>query len=503
MTKNSLVYARKSRGTEGQTAEEDLEKQRETLLLIAKNNNYNVLAVFEEVASSVDEEREQFNEMINMIQTKKVDVVLISAIDRVARSLGIFERFLQVCKDYNVLIETPREQIDLNNAGSELLALIQSVLAKSEYSQIKRRLAEGKVQAVTIKHRWIGSSAPFGYVYDRINKTLVPDESTKHIYRNMVELALEGYSFSQIAKEINDKGYRTQKGNLWTAGRILKILKNRTYLGEAEYNSTTVKQKGFAKDCHEPLITYEEYDKISKLGKDRRNYDDRQSWGNVKTILDDLIYCGKCHRKTSIFLQKTTASRTRKTPFYMARTCIHFDASTGIKCNNGGCKVDHIEEYVLDYLKDYQEQVNNELANIKNNDSSNVVEKINEKINSVKKDIKNNEESIKRLNRAYLAQAMELDEYTQLKNELSSIKENLEIELDSLDSQLNSLNTEKISENLQKRVDAISIILDNEKGTIEGKNAMLKTIIERIEFVKLKGAYGNPEEIIIYTIDTI
>lgn len=502
-TLNSILYVRKSRSVEGHTIEEDLEKQRVNLLSMAEIKGYKVLEIFEEIGSSIDAERKQFNKMIEMIEKGDVHVVIISAIDRIARSLGIFERFLQVCKDNEVLIETPREQIDLSHDGSELLALIQSVLAKSEYGQIKRRLAEGKVDAVAVKGRWIGTGAPFGYIYDKESKTLIPNEETKHIYRKMVELSLEGNSYSQVADKLNELGYKTKTGKFWSAGRVMNILKNRVYLGEAVYNSTTIKRSGHAVDCHEPLITPEEYNAVAKLSEARRNYNERTGWGKTKTLVDNLLYCAKCHRKVSIFLQKTCNTRQRKNPFYTARTCIYVDSMTGIKCDNGGCKVDHIEEYVLSDLEEVKEELHEMLASLHLNNSDTSINIIKDKIKKVASEISKNEEGIKRVTNAYVQQAMDFNEFSNWKKELSNTNDALRVELTKAENQLKSLDIGLISEKLKERVKLITNVLNNEIESLEERNKILRLIIKRVEFEKVKGASGAPNKIIIYYHDII
>ncbi|MCM3387176.1 recombinase family protein [Ureibacillus chungkukjangi] len=500
--KRSIIYSRKSRNSEGMSHTETLENQRESLVKYANEKGYDVIEVFEEVASSVDEEREQLNAMFNLIKKGEVEIVVVSAIDRIARSVGIFEKFLQICKDYNVIIETPQSQINLSNQGSEILALIQSVLAKSEYGEIKRRLTEGKLNSVQVKKRWIGSTAPFGYKYDKLEKTLVPDEDTQHLYRKMVEFALDGLSFAEVAKKMNDGGFNTIKGNPWSATRIKKILDNRTYLGEAEYNSATLKRTAYATDCHTPLITEQEFNRIRTLASNRNMFRDRSKMGAEKTIIDGLVYCGTCGRKRSIFLQRSTEGRKRKTEFYNIRACHHKNID-GSRCGDGGCKSEYVENTIIDYLKKYSLKLKDEYEKVANSITDDSLKLIKDKIKALNKDVSDNKDSIKRATAAYMRKLMDIDEYETWKKELEDSQKVLLKELEEAENLLSSMDVETIKNGVKDRIDIIDLIINDDKLTIRETNNLLKTIIKRIEVSKKKGVTGKPDKIDVILFNVI
>jgi site-specific DNA recombinase len=487
--KNCGVYVRKSRSQEGLTDEETLEKQRESLITFAKGKGYNIYNVYQEVASSIDAEREQLLALENDIKEGHIQVVIVQAIDRIARSVGIFEHLLDLCKVHSVLIETPNSTVDAKVQGAELLALIQSIIGKGEYAATKERLARGKVQAVNISKRWIGSSAPYGYLYDKNDKKLKlhPDESK--VFRKMVELGLEGNSFGQIAEAIDNLGYRTQNNNRWTAGRVQKILKNRTYLGEAEYNSTTVGQKGYAKDCHDPLITEDEYRRIFTLSAARRNYDDSRSWGKTKTLIDGLLFCAKCHRGMSIQISKKESKVRGKWSFYQARKCIHRNKD-GNKCDNHGCKIEYIENILIENLNMYIAEINDEIIKLENEDNSSVSDEIKTKIADVESSIRKQQNKIDRLMDIYLDGELEKDVYSKRKSNLIKEKEVMENELEYLEAKLKNMDTREVIKEYKIKLENINIFLD-ESNPIAVRNKALKTFLARIELLK-ESQYDKP-----------
>lgn len=482
MVINCGIYVRKSRQSENMSVEETLESQRESLKAFAESKGYNIYKIYEEVGSSIDAEREQFNSIKEDIKADKIKIVVVNAIDRIARSLGIFEEFLQVCKDNNVTIDTPTGLTDASNSGSELLALIQSVLGKAEYGQTKRRLAGGKVQAVTIKHRWIGSSAPFGYYYDKNDKQLKPHPDESKVFRKMVELMLEGNSFSQTAIALNDAGHRTQKSNRWTAGRIQKILKNNTYLGHAEYNSTTVNERGFATDCHQALMTEDEQKQILALSASRRNYESHASrnWGQTKTALDGLVYCGKCHRGMSIQISRKKSIARGDWSFYQARRCIHYNPD-GTRCTNSGCKIDIIEAVVMEALQAYKQRLQARLEQLYKADTSEAERELQDKLQQLKEDIGKQATRLTKTTDLYIDDMLTKEDYQQRRKSIEAQKTALMQEHTYISNKLKNLNVAEIAKSYK---DTIDMIVNLSDMPLEEKNKTLRLLINRIELTK-------------------
>ncbi|WED54771.1 recombinase family protein [Exiguobacterium profundum] len=490
MTNVCGIYVRKSRQQENMTVQETLESQRESLKAFAVGKGYAIYNVYEEVGSSVDDEREQFNSIKEDIKAGKIQIVVVSAIDRIARSLAIFEDFLQVCKDHNVTIDTPTGLTDASNTGSELLALIQSVLGKAEYSQTKRRLATGKVQAVSVKKRWIGTTAPYGYIYDKNDKELKPHPEQSKVFRKMVELSLEGNSYSQVANALNDAGNRTQNNLRWTAGRIQKILANNTYLGYAEYNSTTIGERGFATDCHEALMTEDEQRQIFALSATRRNYESHasRSWGKVKTSLDGLVYCGKCKRGMSIQISKKKSKARGEWSFYQARRCIHYNED-GTRCTNSGSKIEIIEAVVMEALEGYREQLEAKLEQLSSQDTTVAEKELQSSIELVEEGIRKQNTKLKRAKMLFLDEDVTQEEYREMKKEIADTKTSLEQERNYLSNKLKSLNVEEVATSYKNTIDSIVGLQD---APIEEQNKLMRLLVKRIELTK-DSQYTEPQ----------
>lgn len=291
------IYVRKSREDEG-GAEETLHNQRETLIRLAQSKKYNY-NIFQEVESSVKWHRPELTKMIEGILQGKYSRVLVTHVDRLSRDERDLAELKEIFTEHEVIIETPDNVIDFSDENQELWFRFTSVLSAYEYKRIRQRLIQGKYNAVAIKNRWIGSVAPLGYTWDKNIKKLIVNPDEAKIVKKMFDLALLGYSSRQIADKLNKLGYRTRKGNPFRTDKVLRTLQNRVYLGEAKYNSKRLKKTAVAENCHEPLMTEDEFNQIQSLLKSRRSKENLYSLG-VKSCVNKLLVCGVCGKGLTI-----------------------------------------------------------------------------------------------------------------------------------------------------------------------------------------------------------
>ncbi|GAB6255145.1 hypothetical protein PSKAS_06670 [Peribacillus sp. N1] len=152
--------------------------------------------------------------MLEGILQGKYSRVLVTHTDRLSRDERDSAELKEIFIENDIIIETPDSTIDLSDENQKLMFGFTSALSAYEYKRIRHRLTKGKYDAVSIKNRWIGSTAPLGYTWDKNTKQLLINEDEKKILRKIVELALLGLGYSSrlIADKVNKLGYRSRKG---------------------------------------------------------------------------------------------------------------------------------------------------------------------------------------------------------------------------------------------------------------------------------------------------
>jgi DNA invertase Pin-like site-specific DNA recombinase len=485
------IYVRKSRKNKN-TVEESLETQRKMLEEIAINKGYEY-QVFQEIGSSQNKLRPEFNKMMEGIG-EEFNRVLVYDKSRLSRNKLIDAEMEEIFKECGIIVETPYKEIDYTDPDQTLRSNIENAVDIREYENTRKKLSDGRFNTVAINKRWLGSRPALGFDWDRNVKKLIINPKEKEIVRKMVELALQGYSSRQIADKLNKLGYRGKLGAPFKTDRILEVLHNRVYLGEAKLNSVRKKQTAIAKDCHDAIITEDEFNQIQALFKGRRSGAGKYGSLGAKSPLNGLLICSVCNKGLTIQLNNKGISKVtgKSLAFYQIRPCIHFlDEDRLIKCHNRGVKISTIEEAVKEALKNYRQDILEALSKLNNQDTSDMEQNLKNNLNLLTKELKKKETGIKRLLELYVEeQEINKQEYTESKRVLEGSKNELLAEIELVSNKLKNIDTSTQISKLERVKEMIDEFDDME---LEEQNALLKTVINKIVFTKTPDTNNQPE----------
>lgn len=476
-TKRKALYIRKSREDEG-GIQDTLHNQREGLKSLAESRGYTEYDIFEEVESSIKWNRPELSRLVLGLEAGTYDTILVAHIDRLGRDIGLLDDIKKLCIEHGVTIETPEQRITFEDDNQELLFGFSSVLSDYEYKRIRHRLQKGKVDTVNLRKRWIASTPPLGYYYDKESKILRVDDKEAPIYRYLVDTALEGNSFASVARKANALGYRTRKGNLFNPTRVQKLLYNRTYLGEAEYNSSRLKIKARAKNCHEALITIDEHNEIKRLAYGRRNRSYSRS-KEVRSMLDGLIYCRVCGGVLTLNQDaKKRKDGSRITTWYYRR-CIKQDEWGYKSCTVKGCKVDDVNEAVVSAIKQHRNDLYALLTSLADNDTTSLETAVKAKIKGFTAEVRKQETKKAKLLDLYLEDSLPKDVFDARKAEADTAISMLQIEIENAEKSLQTLDTTAHAERIKGAIDLIDGF---EHLTLEQQNNFLRGVIASIDY---------------------
>ncbi len=149
MSRKAVIYARVSSHDQGQKG--DLERQKQSLLEYAKLRRYEVVAVLEDVASGLNENRESLNKLLDMVDRGEIGVVIIGFKDRLTRfGFRYLERYFT---SHNVKVEVingeePKDAYQ--ELVEDLIALVSSFAGKlyGVRSHKYEKIVEGVKQLV-------------------------------------------------------------------------------------------------------------------------------------------------------------------------------------------------------------------------------------------------------------------------------------------------------------------------------------------------------------------
>lgn len=171
------IYARVS------TKEQDIDKQVDELVDYCKRNNYDYELFVDKGISGSKESRPQFNRLMDDVRLKKIDLVMVYKIDRLARSIQHFLKIIQELKNKNIGFISITQPIDTTSSTGELLMNILACFAQFERNLIKERVKLGKNR----------SKKKQGRKNKKIN------------IKTILELKRKGLSTYKIAEEYNKR----------------------------------------------------------------------------------------------------------------------------------------------------------------------------------------------------------------------------------------------------------------------------------------------------------
>lgn len=156
------------------------------------------------------------------------------------------------------------------------------------------------------KGKWKGGRRPFGYQVDRTSQTLIVDEHEAVIVRLIFDLYHRDRLGSRdIATNLNGRGHRTTTGGRWSGDQVLRVMKNRIYLGELTFRDTTVT------NTHGPIIDTETWEQAQVvLDAFGESYAHRAASGSGY-VLTGKLHCPQCG-KAMIGTRATGRTKTHR-----------------------------------------------------------------------------------------------------------------------------------------------------------------------------------------------
>ncbi|KIN82352.1 recombinase family protein [Clostridium botulinum] len=304
MNNKVAIYARVS--THHQVDKDSLPLQRQDLINYANYVlNTNDYKIFQDAGySAKNTDRPGFQEMMSKIRENEFTHLLVWKIDRISRNLMDFCDMYNELKKYNVTFISKNEQFDTSSAMGE--AMLKIILV---FAELERKLTGERVTAVMLdratKGLWNGAPIPLGYVWDKVEKFPIIDESEKGTINLIYNTYLKAKSTTAVRGLLNANGIKTKRGGSWTTKTISDIIRNPFYKGTYRYNYRET-SRGKVKnenewvvieDNHKGIISkqlWEQCNKIMDINAQRNNAAGFRANGKVH-VFAGLLECDECH----------------------------------------------------------------------------------------------------------------------------------------------------------------------------------------------------------------
>lgn len=492
------IYLRKSRADEELEKTlgegETLSKHRKALLKFAKEKKLNIVEIKEEIISGESLFfRPKMLELLKEVEAGMYTGVLVMDMQRLGRGnmqdQGII---LETFKKSNTKIITPMKTYDLNDDFDEEYSEFEAFMSRKELKMINRRMQGGRVRSVE-DGNYIATNAPLGYDIHWIKKsrTLKINEFEAEIIKLIFKLYTEGNGAGTIADHLNALGHKTKFGNDFTRSSVIFILKNPVYIGKITWKKKDIRKSktpGKVKDTktrdknewiivdgkHKPIINMNTWNKAKEILENKYHIPYQITNGPANPLAG-LIVCSCCGSKM-VMRNLRGINRILCTK----------------KCGNISSRFDIVEKDILDKLETYLKRY--EYEGKKQNNTNDDI-----KIYLKQFDTLNNELLTLSNQKIKLFDLLERGIYDE--NTFLERSKNLDERIANINDLIEK--THKIIDNKKKSANKNNIIkFENviigykKTNDIKKKNELMKSIVKKIEYKKIKK--GNAFEVTVF-----
>ena len=319
--------------------------------------------------------RPDMQRMIKIIESGKADFeyVIFHKLDRFSRNVQDTYRCLESFNANNVTLLSA----DNTNIEDELVFGIHALLSQRYISNLSKEVMKGLVER---GHKALFNGGCCGLGYTIVDGRYEIIESEAIIVRTIFELAANGYGYNKILTILNEKGYKTKRGNPFGKNSLYEILHSEKYKGVYTYNKAPRRNRNGKRNMHAskseseiiripdaiPKIVSEELWNRANVAK---SISSKLSTNAKSTyMLSGLLTCGICNAKLS------GNRRHGSTKIYNTYRC-NKNSNQIVTCNCKEIHSDVLEKFVIDNL----------INHFFNDDSiiDTIVSQVNEKIKEV------------------------------------------------------------------------------------------------------------------------
>ena len=439
-----------------------LPEQEEKLKEFCNYKGYEIYKIYKDAGiSAKDDKRPAYQQMIEDVKSKKINVVVALKLDRITRSVYDVEKLMKILNEYDCDLDCKDDDSNTITSNGKMYIRLTTAFSQNEIERCSERTKFGMVGAIKAGH--IPNKTPIGFKRD--NKKLVPDPLTKDIVIRMYDLYLEGKSYQAIANIYNKEQILGRTN--WKDSTIQKIMTNELYKGDF-VNGKRTKHPTYYENVVEGIVSKEKWDNCQyQTKRNARHYERTATY-----LFTNKLKCSVC----GSFLGGKASTKKKTGKKYYYYKCK--------KCRTN-YKEDDIRNGLLLQLYDLIKKDNM----INKYYTPFIKSKIDNNTDEITKKIKDLEKQKDRIKSAYMQGIVKMSEFG---NELKSIEYNIK--------ELNKkLKEQKQYENFSFTTNDLLVLEDKERiDNIVNPEIMLENILNLVNAPR-----EQMQKIIATYIDTI
>jgi site-specific DNA recombinase len=264
-------------------------------------------------------ERPALRQLLQDVEVKKVNVIVVYKVDRLTRSLADFAKIVEALDSHGVSFVSVTQQFNTTSSMGRLTLNVLLSFAQFEREVTGERIRD-KIAASKRKGIWMGGPVPLGY--DLEGRKLIPSPKEAalvcKIFSLYVELGCVSRLAARLAREkIRSKVWITKAGtrhggNAFARGALYDLLQNRLYIGEIRHRDQWYGGE------HQGIVPRKLWDKVQALMSGNRKKRRQHVRDRASCLLTGLLADTKGNRFTPSF----TFKKGRRYRYYVSQLSI-------------------------------------------------------------------------------------------------------------------------------------------------------------------------------------
>ncbi|MDY7540889.1 recombinase family protein [Cryobacterium sp. 5B3] len=249
-----------------------------------------------DVSATRSKVRPEYERMLADVRGRRVDIVVVYAMDRLTRSPAELESLIVMADEFGLELATVSGNIHIRTHEDRMMARLMGNLASYETAKMSDRLKRKFLEKAELgePHGY----SPYGYTRvqpvdsdgrrtSKIGRDVVHPEHGE-VVREAARRTLAGESLRSIVADFNLRNIHGPKAAHWNSTILRQILLRPTNAGLRQYQGRVM-----GKSTTQPLYDEATYDRLVALLKDparKSNF----AGSSYKYLLSGLAICGLC-----------------------------------------------------------------------------------------------------------------------------------------------------------------------------------------------------------------
>lgn len=343
--KIAAIYCRVSTHEQGKGDFSSLDSQEALLRKYCADKGWIVYNVYADTKTGTTLDREKLNELIKDGEDSKFNIIAVTKLDRISRSIKDFLDLDGRLDSLGVDIVVTTQNIDTTTPAGKMQRNIMLAFAEFERDMIADRTRE-KLYSQAQKGFWGGGMVLLGY--DVVDKKLIVNTEEAKLVERIFRYYLQEPSTNKIANRLNDEGFKTKQrksksgkvsgSGSFTNQHVLKILNSQVYVGRITYKGETFQ------GIHSPIVDPKIFEQVQEEIQKARRYT-KDTYEVSDLMLLGLTKCGYCGNYLT-----STYGTGRQGERYHYYKCTNKTKHGSNKCEMSDIPAEKLEKFIEDIV---------------------------------------------------------------------------------------------------------------------------------------------------------